>query len=50
MSVLRIGLIGAGYMGSLHAQKLSVLQERGHRLRLAGVADVIGARGRSPGA
>jgi len=49
MSELRIGLIGAGYMGALHAQKLAVLQERGHGLRLVGVADVIATRAEAIG-
>jgi predicted dehydrogenase len=49
MSELRIGLIGAGYMGALHAEKLSVLQERGHGLRLVGVADLIASRAEAIG-
>lgn len=49
MSDLRIGLIGAGYMGSLHAEKLSALQVSGHGLGLVGVADVIASRAETLG-
>jgi predicted dehydrogenase len=49
MSQLRIGLIGAGYMGALHAEKLAVLQAGGHGLGLVGVADVIASRAEALG-
>ena len=44
MSAPRIALVGAGYMGRLHAEKLAVLAAEG-ALGFAAVCDVEGARG-----
>ncbi len=40
MKTLRIGLVGAGYMGSLHAEKLETMRRAGAELHLAGVCDI----------
>jgi len=44
MSALRIVVIGAGHMGSLHAHKLHALAREGLEVELAGVVDVVGER------
>jgi len=46
---LRIAVVGAGYMGSLHAEKLAALQRSDPGLCLAAVMDVHGSRARSLG-
>ena len=40
MSELRVGVVGAGHMGSLHAKKVAALAETDRHLRLVGVADI----------
>jgi len=50
MSVLRIGVVGVGHMGRLHARKLAELRDAGEDLTLAGVADSDLERARAVGA
>jgi predicted dehydrogenase len=38
---LRVGLVGAGYMGRLHAEKLAERAQRSQDVTLAGVADLV---------
>jgi predicted dehydrogenase len=42
----RVGVVGVGYMGRLHAEKLAMLAEADDRLELVGVADVRPERAR----
>jgi predicted dehydrogenase len=44
MKALRMGVVGAGYMGPLHAQKLELLAQDGEALELVGVCDIKEAR------
>jgi len=37
---LRLGVIGAGHMGSLHAEKVNALVDEGEAVKLAGVCDL----------
>ncbi len=46
MKTVRIGIVGVGHMGRLHAQKVAALGEAGDNVKLAGVHDVDGARAR----
>jgi len=46
---MRIGVIGAGHMGSLHAEKVARLSAEARSLSLAGVADVVAERARALG-
>ena len=45
MSSVRVGVVGAGHMGSLHAAKLCELAREGE-CRLVGVADLVEERAR----
>jgi predicted dehydrogenase len=49
VTTLRIAVVGAGYMGTLHAEKLAALQRDDPGLRLAAVMDVLPKRARSLG-
>jgi predicted dehydrogenase len=49
MKRIRIGVVGVGYMGPLHADKLGLLRENDPLLELTGVADVRPARARAAG-
>ncbi len=40
MSQLRIGVIGAGHMGTLHAQKIAALRDQGADVEVGGVVDL----------
>ncbi len=44
MSALRIAVVGAGHMGSRHAQKVATLAQRDRRLHFAGVVDLDAER------
>ena len=44
MRQLRIGVVGAGHMGSLHAQKIAALRDQGERVEIGGVVDLDPAR------
>jgi predicted dehydrogenase len=44
LSQLRIGVVGAGHMGRLHAEKVAALRDEGGRVELAGIVDIIPAR------
>ncbi len=46
MKTLRIGVVGVGHMGRLHARKLAELRDAGEDLTLSGVADVDARRAR----
>ena len=37
-----IAVIGAGHMGSLHAEKVAALRDSGADVDLAGIADIVG--------
>ena len=39
MRPLRIGVVGAGHMGSRHAEKVAALRDAGLAIELAGIAD-----------
>jgi predicted dehydrogenase len=41
---LQIGVIGAGHMGRLHAEKAAALRDEGAGVEIAGVVDIIPAR------
>ncbi len=43
---VRIGVVGVGHMGSLHAEKVAALAQLDPRLALAGVADIDETRAR----
>ena len=47
MTTVRIGVIGAGHMGHLHAEKVLELSHAGNDLALAGVVDVDAERAQS---
>ena len=47
MKTVRIGIVGVGHMGRLHAEKVVALQEAGARVALAGVHDLDGERARA---
>lgn len=49
MMQLRIGVVGAGYMGPLHAEKLVMLGDEVDAPILAGVADIKSSRARAAG-
>ncbi len=49
MSSVRVGVVGAGHMGSLHAAKLRELAREGE-CRLVGVADLVEERARAAAA
>ena len=50
MSELRIGVVGVGHMGRLHARKLAELRDAGEGVTLSGVADADPKRAREVGA
>jgi len=43
---VRVGVVGVGYMGRLHAEKIAVLTQEDRGLELVGVADVLPERAR----
>jgi predicted dehydrogenase len=47
---LRIGVIGAGHMGRLHAEKIAALRSAGARIRLGGIVDIDATRAKELGA
>jgi predicted dehydrogenase len=47
VSVLRIAVVGAGHMGSLHAQKVADLMQSDPMLELVGIADIRFERARA---
>ncbi len=44
MSQLRIGVVGAGHMGRLHAEKVAALRDEGEGVEVGGVVDIDRAR------
>lgn len=44
MSQLRIGVVGAGHMGRLHAEKVAALRDEGARIEVGGIVDIVPAR------
>ena len=46
MKTVRIGIVGVGHMGRLHAEKVVALRDAGANVELAGVYDVDAARAR----
>ncbi len=46
----RIGVVGVGYMGALHAEKLVALEAAGEAVALCGVADIVADRAARIGA
>ncbi len=44
MNPLQIGVIGAGHMGRLHAEKVAALRDEGAGIEVAGIVDIIPSR------
>ena len=44
MRQLRIGIVGAGHMGRLHAEKVAALRDEGGGVAVAGVVDIVPSR------
>ena len=47
MKPVRVAVVGAGYMGTLHAQKISLLEHTTGEVMLSGIADIDPSRARS---
>lgn len=50
MNELRIGVIGAGHMGRLHAQKIASLRDAGEPVVVGGIVDIDAIRAEELGA
>jgi len=44
LSQLQIGVIGAGHMGRLHAEKVAALRDAGAGVEIAGIVDIVASR------